>query len=571
MSSALDELNAWVAHPLAWAQPLERPTPRERHLAIRALVEAICVQAISPMLEEPDRLPFPVESALRAAAGQPMADEAWLVLLESLERHAELPEQPSMEGAPLSARLRALLADPMGESTYETLVELASKQAGPQQPAWCWVQEVESSGSAVVRPLVGTAHPSLVRRPTTEGLSAGQLVLWRGDHSTPVPRWLATWDARSRALRVFAGRSPANGRPRYRGWQPDDLTERNQLPSDAPAFLLDLGWDTPAPQPRLTDGLAPPIANPRATQHMAAERVAVPRRTPSTPTPAPADARLILRVLSGRYVLRHAPLERRQPVVIGRNAQFATLVLHHHQISRAHTKVRLDAGGRVWVSDMGSTNGTQVNGVAVEGEVTCHPGDVIGVGPLLLRLEYASPAEEERLTRITSLEPGADRDPLTRLLLPKHLADHLPDSLRPGFRDGGSDPDAPPLWGLLLYIDRLAAIHAQHGEQVADGVFAVASRLLQNASADPMAVVRVGYGEVLVPFVGGEEADARRETQRLIDEISDHPWEAPVRKLSFTAAVGQKLPDEGASDWLARIRRALQQGRSKQGRGQIDQ
>jgi GGDEF domain-containing protein len=219
---------------------------------------------------------------------------------------------------------------------------------------------------------------------------------------------------------------------------------------------------------------------------------------------------------------------------------------------------------------MGSTNGTQLNGVDVHGEVAADPGDVIGVGPVLLRLEHATADDEARLAAITRLEATPDRDPLTRLLLSKHLHEHLPEALRPSFREGGEVPEgAPALWGVLLHVDRLTALHAQHGEQVADGVFAVASRLLQYAHTDPMAVTKVGYGEVLVPLVGGDEADTRATTKRLIDTVTDHPWQEPVRKVSLTAAIGRKEPEESASAWLGRIRAALQQGRTQKGRGQI--
>lgn len=568
MSRALDALNAWVAHPLAWAQPLERPTPRERHLAIRALVEVVVIDALSHLLQQPDALPFAVENALRAAAGTPLPDGAWLAWLEALEQHA--PDTLPTPG--LAAEARSLLETPLDDATWPRLLALAERCAGPDTAAWCWVHEVDGE-SVIVRPLKGTGHPSLETRPARGVHEAGQLVLWRGTSPpTPVPRWLARWDTRARTLRVFAGRAPTSGRPRYRGWQPDDLSERNVLPADAPAFLADLGWSTPAPVARqLPPDLGPEGSNVRATHHMAAERIAAPPR-PRTPRPVEAPVEgsvLALQILGGRHALHYAVLEAGQPIVVGRSAQHATLVLPQHQISRAHTRVRLDEAGRILVSDLGSTNGTQRNGEPVFGEVVCEPGDVIAIGPIQARIGHLAPDVRTRIDHVLTLARGEGRDPLTGLLESHELAAHVPEALRAGFREGGPAPaDAPPLWGLLAYVDRLAALHAQHGEQVADGVFSVTSRLTLTAARTPDTITRVGYGEILVPWVG-DEAGARAEAARLVEAVAAHPWGPPVRDLSLTVAVVRKAPETPANTWLATLRQTLQEGRRQGGRGRV--
>jgi pSer/pThr/pTyr-binding forkhead associated (FHA) protein len=60
-------------------------------------------------------------------------------------------------------------------------------------------------------------------------------------------------------------------------------------------------------------------------------------------------------------------------------------------VSRRHALVRVTAAGAT-VEDLGSTNGTYVNGSPVEGVVPLGFGDVIQIGQVRLRLERPRPS-----------------------------------------------------------------------------------------------------------------------------------------------------------------------------------
>lgn len=82
----------------------------------------------------------------------------------------------------------------------------------------------------------------------------------------------------------------------------------------------------------------------------------------------------------GRVTLR---LVLGPPLVVGRECE--GLILDDPQISRRHVELRLGRSG-VEITDLGSTNGTYVDGERVEGTVVAAPGTTIALGSVTLRL-----------------------------------------------------------------------------------------------------------------------------------------------------------------------------------------
>lgn len=90
----------------------------------------------------------------------------------------------------------------------------------------------------------------------------------------------------------------------------------------------------------------------------------------------------LVRVESGFYSGLEWPLDRSNTVIgRGRNAD---LVLSEATISRAHALLAFK-GEELFVQDLGSTNGTLVNGVR-ERQMPLADGDEIGMGRLVLRV-----------------------------------------------------------------------------------------------------------------------------------------------------------------------------------------
>ena len=74
-----------------------------------------------------------------------------------------------------------------------------------------------------------------------------------------------------------------------------------------------------------------------------------------------------------------------QVTTIGRLPE-CTVPVNDPNVSRQHTEVRSSGSGYMLV-DLGSTNGTKINGQRIHGEQLLADGDIVSVGSTHLRFE----------------------------------------------------------------------------------------------------------------------------------------------------------------------------------------
>jgi pSer/pThr/pTyr-binding forkhead associated (FHA) protein len=89
--------------------------------------------------------------------------------------------------------------------------------------------------------------------------------------------------------------------------------------------------------------------------------------------------------------IQHGPRELRGvkirvagPVIVGR-APGADIVIGASYVSGRHARFSL-LGENLIVEDLGSTNGTTVNGVLIHGAEQLNSGDVVGIGDVTIRV-----------------------------------------------------------------------------------------------------------------------------------------------------------------------------------------
>src|SRR5438034_7134564 len=92
-----------------------------------------------------------------------------------------------------------------------------------------------------------------------------------------------------------------------------------------------------------------------------------------------------LNVVAGNAAGSAIPLE--QELVIGRSTPGLGSLGGDSEISRVHARVYHDAAGQLMVEDLGSTNGTFVNGARLAGAQALRPGDQVRVGQTTMSVE----------------------------------------------------------------------------------------------------------------------------------------------------------------------------------------
>lgn len=143
------------------------------------------------------------------------------------------------------------------------------------------------------------------------------------------------------------------------------------------------------PGPQETTSQLPPVKAARATRQLPSTK-----KDPSAPGAAlarrPAGAKSgagtsgpSLRGLTGPWANKLYPI--RGTAVVGRVAG-VQIQLEDESVSRRHAEVER-SGNSVVVRDLGSANGTTVNGDPVEGDVELQPGDIVQFGMIELSFE----------------------------------------------------------------------------------------------------------------------------------------------------------------------------------------
>ena len=114
-------------------------------------------------------------------------------------------------------------------------------------------------------------------------------------------------------------------------------------------------------------------------------------------------------------------------LVIGRSSD-ADITLKSHRVSRRHAQIYKDPFGRWWVRDMGSRNGTRVNGSPVS-ERVLYSGDVVQIASFAMRLRWpsATASESDINTSTVQVIPtsSSEINALTDIRPPKLDTQHL--------------------------------------------------------------------------------------------------------------------------------------------------
>src|SRR6202051_195669 len=123
----------------------------------------------------------------------------------------------------------------------------------------------------------------------------------------------------------------------------------------------------------------------------------------TAPAPRPGARSYVLRFISGKYQGGEFPIQPDKPIVVGRSRDL-DMVLVEDMVSRKHARIAMQTD-QIWIEDLGSTNGTFVNGEKIK-RARLKEGDRVLIGTSILKL-IAGDAPREGMDAKRELESVA--------------------------------------------------------------------------------------------------------------------------------------------------------------------
>ena len=188
-------------------------------------------------------------------------------------------------------------------------------------------------------------------------------------HPSDFRRFAGTREALERDLATYVLQQTQRRGWRCPGWPEVALAAADDIPPGRTRVTA-----------RTVERVAP-AARPLAASEPVADTAVLPRVAERRARPNPRAGQAWLALEDGRRVELGDGVLR-----IGR-ARDNDLVLDHDSVSRHHAQVRRE-GSRYFVVDLGSTNGTRVDGQPIRKEPLA-PGAVVQVGAVAMRLHVA--------------------------------------------------------------------------------------------------------------------------------------------------------------------------------------
>lgn len=258
-----------------------------------------------------------------------------------------------------------------------------------------------------------------------------------------------------------------------------------------------------------------------------------------------------LRVVAGKDMLRFVPIGLEQEVIFGRDED-CDFVLDDASVSRKHAKVSRTSKGEIFVQDLGSTNGTAVNGQPIE-RVLLRAGDHVEFGAVGLRLDILGTEELRHLERVREKLKDGSLDSLTGLKTRGVFEDEVPELLVQ------ADANKTSISAIFMDIDWFKGVNDRFGHQIGDEVLRDFGRLMLLGMRDSDLGVRYGGEEIVLILPSTPLEDALAIAERIRLTIASHDWSRTAEGLAVTASLGvvERRESEALRDWIERADRAL--------------
>ena len=252
----------------------------------------------------------------------------------------------------------------------------------------------------------------------------------------------------------------------------------------------------------------------------------VPKASAREVTPGERD-RACLIVIRGLNVGEMYKLAK-QEMIVGRG-QNADVEILDDGISRRHATVRF-VEERVLLEDLGSRNGTFVNGQRIDGPTELRDGDKIQLSSgTILKFTYADRLDESFQRRMYE---SSLRDGLTKAFNRKYFLDRLEREFRFAKRH------RQPLALIMIDVDGFKALNDTHGPVAGDDVLSELAAEAHRAIRSEDVLARYGGDEFAIVCRATDAAGAAVFAERLRAGIATHPFTHDEVAIPVTVSVG---------------------------------
>jgi diguanylate cyclase (GGDEF)-like protein len=266
--------------------------------------------------------------------------------------------------------------------------------------------------------------------------------------------------------------------------------------------------------------------------------------------PPVLQQRTVIKVLTGLEAGR-VHLVTVDNLVMGRGST-CDLRIDDSSLSRTHCRIH-KTNGVYFVEDLGSRNGTQVNGMRIKAPVRLEDGALIqlAAGTIVM----FSHQEDLEVQAEQRLYASAVLDPLTGL----HNRRHLDARLKSEF--AFANRHATPLSVLLIDIDHFKKINDTYGHAGGDAALRVLSERLQRTVRTEDIVARYGGEEFAVVARGIEATGAMLLAERIRETAAKIQVPHEDKIIAFTISVGvTTMSRERVFDSIAALLKAADDG-----------
>jgi len=268
-------------------------------------------------------------------------------------------------------------------------------------------------------------------------------------------------------------------------------------------------------------------------------------RNPTASQLKQADGRPVLIVVQGEEIGKRYALGE-EGVVVGREPDSAQLVLDDRSVSARHARIEIDPrDGKYVILDLGSRNGTYVNGDAITAH-SLQQGDKIYLGSTIFQFTYQDSIEERYHVELNRL---IHEDSLSGLYQRRWMDIEYPKAFAQARASGER------LCVLMMDMDGVKQVNDTQGHIMGSHCIAEVGQLIKDSLLKVAVGARFGGDEFMAFVVGVSLDEARALADEIRARVAECRFPSLPRDLAPTISIGvaELTPDLRSAEELMQL------------------